>query len=147
MAFSPTLKDAALQMFIERKSLPDISKELSIPLKTLYNWKNKHDWQSYLRMGRIEMARSVEQEVYKMVQQMMDKQQLGNPTEVDKLAKLSKALERLNPKRDIFNNLFTILEGITDYTNRAHDAELTKVWQKHLKPIGQHLKNLFAPKE
>jgi hypothetical protein len=147
MAFSPTLKDAALQMFIERKSLPDISKELSIPLKTLYNWKNKHDWQSYLRMGRIEMARSVEQEVYKMVQEMMDKQQLGNPTEVDKLAKLSKALERLNPKRDIFNNLFTILEGITDYTNRAHDAELTKVWQKHLKPIGQHLKNLFAPKE
>lgn len=147
MAFSQTLKDAALQMFIERKSLADISVDLNIPLKTLYNWKNKNDWQSYLRMGRIEIARNVEQEIYNLVQQMMDKQQLSNPAEVDKLSKLSKALERLNPKRDIYNNLFTILEGITDYSNRAHDQELTKVWQKHLKAIGAHLKNMFAPKE
>lgn len=146
MAFSQTLKDAALQMYIERKSLADISADLNIPLKTLYNWKNKNDWQSFLRMGNIEIARNVEQEVFKMVKNMIDNESIGNPAEVDKLSKLTKSLERISPTRQIFNSLFSILEGITDYVNRAQDPALTKVWQKHLQPIGAHLKVLFAPK-
>lgn len=147
MAFTQVTKDLALQKFIEGTSLAEISSTLNVPLKTLYNWKSKYDWQSYLRMGNIEIARNVEQELYKLVKQMIDNESIGDPAQVDKLAKLTKALERISPNRTILNSLFRILEGVTDYVNRAHDQDLTKAWQKHLKPIGAHLKNIFGSKD
>lgn len=147
MAFTQVTKDMALQQFIEGNPLTEISATLNVPLKTLYNWKSKYEWSSYLRMGNIEIARHVEQELYKLVKKMIDTEAMGDASQVDKLVKLTKALERISPNREILNSLFRLLEGITDYVNRAHDPELTKVWQKHLKPIGQHLKNVFAPKD
>ncbi len=147
MAFTQVTKDAALNLFIEGYGMADIANRLDVPLKTLYNWKNKNDWQSYLRVGNIEIARSVEQELYKLVKKMIDNESIGDPAQVDKLVKLTKALERISPNRQILNSLFRILEGVTDYVNRAGDLELTKVWQKHLRPIGQHLKLIFSAEE
>jgi len=147
VAFSQVLKDLALAHFKEGKSMEQISQLLSVPIKTLYNWKSKYEWQQYLRIGNIEIACSVEQELYKLVKRMVDNESIGNPAEVDKLAKLTKSLERLAPNRQILNSLFRILEGITDYVNLAHDPDLSKVWQKHLRPIGEHLKNVFATRD
>lgn len=147
MAFTQLTKDLALQHFVEGKCLAEISSVLNVPLKTLYNWKSKYDWNSFLRMGNIEITMSIEQEIYKLVKTMINNESIGDPVAVDKLAKLTKALDRLSPNRQILNSLFRILEGITDYVNRAHDSELTKVWQSHLQPIGQHLKSVFAPKD
>jgi len=147
MAFTQVTKDAALNLFIEGYTMSEISTRLSIPIKTLYNWKNKNDWNSYLRVGNIEIARSVEQELYKLVKKMIDNESIGDPAQVDKLVKLTKALERISPNRQILNSLFRILEGVTDYVNRTQDLELTKVWQRHLRPIAQHLKLFFSAEE
>jgi hypothetical protein len=147
MGYTQITKDCALNHYIEGKSVDDISKTLGVPLKTLYNWRHKYDWDSHLRIGNIEIARNIEMEMYKLVQRMIDDESIGNPAEVDKLVKLTKVLERISPTRQIYNSLFRLLEGITDYVNRARDPELTKVWQKHLRPIGEHLKQVFAPKE
>lgn len=147
MAFSQSTKDCALQHFIEGKPPAEIASLLNVPLKTIYNWKSKGDWTSYLRIGNMEVARNVEMEIYKLVQKMCASEQFGNPADVDKLAKLTKALDRLSPNRQILNSLFRILEGITDYVNRSGDIDLTKVWQKHLKPLSTHLKNVFSAKE
>jgi hypothetical protein len=147
MAYSQSIKDRALSKFIEGESMDSIARSLNVPVKTLYNWKQKGDWQSFLRIGNMEIARNIEQELYKLVKNMIDNESIGDPAQVDKLVKLTKALERISPNRQILNSLYRILEGVTDYVNRAHDQELTKVWQKHLKPIGEHLKRLFAPKD
>jgi hypothetical protein len=77
---------------------------------------------------------------------MIENESIGDPAQVDKLAKLTKALERLAPNRQILNSLYHILEGITDYVNRIGDPDLTRSWQKHLKPLSEHLRSLFAPK-
>jgi hypothetical protein len=146
MAYSQVRKDSALAQFIEGKSLDEVSRVLNVPLKTLYNWRHKYDWDSHLRIGNIEIARNIEMEMYKLVRSMIDNESIGNPAEVDKLVKLTKVLERISPSRQIYNSLFRLLEGITDYVNRARDPELTKVWQKHLRPISEHLKLIFAPK-
>jgi len=147
MAFSQTTKDCALQHFIEGKPLADIAILLSVPLKTIYNWKSKGDWTSYLRIGNMEVARNVEQEIYKLVQKMCASEQFGNPADVDKLAKLTKSLDRLAPNRQILNSLYRIQEAITDYVNRSGDQQFSKAWQKHLKPLSVHLKNVFSAKE
>lgn len=147
MAFSQTAKDNALRMFIEGTSLADISVRLSVPLKTLYNWKAKLDWPSYLRIGNIEISRNAELELYKQVKAAIDNESIGDPSVVDKLAKLSKVLERLTPNRQILASMYRFLEAQTDYVNRSGDLELTKVWQKHLKPISEHLKSTFSAKE
>ena len=147
MAYTQVQKDSALAQFVEGKNLNTISKVLGVPLKTLYNWRKKYDWDSRMRIGNIDIAISIEQEIYKLLQKMIENKSIGNPAEVDKLAKLTKVLERINPSRQIYNSLYRLLDGVTDYVNRAGDAELTKVWQKHLRPLGEHLKLLFAPKE
>mgnify|MGYP000886531423 CR=1 FL=1 len=147
MAFSQVTKDLALQHFIEGKSLAQISNILNVPLKTLYNWKYKYDWASFLRIGNIEIAMSVEQEMYRLVQTMINNNTIGDPAQVDKLVKLTKALERLSPNRQILNSLYRILEAITDYVNLAQDPIFAKSWQKHLKPLSQHLKKVFSPKD
>lgn len=147
MAYTQVIIDQCLNLFIEGYSMEEISRRTNIPIKTLYNWKNKNDWASYLRVGNIEIARAAEQELYKLVKKMIENESIGDPAQVDKLVKLTKALERISPNRQILNSLFRILEGVTDYVNRAGDEELTKVWQKHLRPIGQHLKLVFSPEE
>jgi hypothetical protein len=147
MAYSQITKDCALNHFIEGKPLEEISTILDVPLKTLYNWRKRYDWDSHLRIGNIEIARNIEQEMYKLVQKMIDNESIGDPAQVDKLAKLTKVMERISPNRQIYNSLYRLLEGITDYVNRARDPELTKVWQKHLRAIGEHLRVVFAPKE
>jgi len=147
MAYTQVQKDSALAQFVEGKSLDTISTVLGIPLKTLYNWRKKNDWDSRMRIGNIDIAISIEQEIYKLLQKMIENESIGNPAEVDKLAKLTKVLERINPSRQIYNSLYRLLDGVTDYVNRAGDPELTKVWQKHLRPLGEHLKLLFAPRE
>lgn len=101
MAYSRVVKDNALNLFIEGKSIEDISEILNVPNKTLYNWRRKGDWDAYLRIGNIEIARSVEQEVYKLVKEMIDTGKVGDASEVDKLVKLTKALERISPNRQI----------------------------------------------
>jgi hypothetical protein len=147
MAFSQTTKDNALAFFIEGIPLADIASRLNIPLKTLYNWKTKNDWKSYLRIGNIEIGRNAELELYKQVKAAIDNESIGDPAVVDKLAKLSKVLERLTPNRQILGSMYRFLEAQTDYVNRAGDLELTKVWQKHLKPISAHLKSVFSAQE
>ncbi len=147
MAYSQVQKDSALAQFIEGKSLDEVSRVLRVPLKTLYNWRRKYDWDSRMRIGNIDIAISVEQEIYKLLKEMIEKRTIGNPTEVDKLSKLSKVLERINPSRQIYNSLYRFQDAIIDYVNHADDPELTKVWQKHAKAIGEYLKLIFAPKE
>ena len=147
MAYSQVHKDSALALFIEGKALEEVSRVLNVPLKTLYNWRKKYDWDSRMRIGNIDIAISMEQEIYKLLKTMIEDKTIGNPTDVDKLSKLTKVLDRINPSRQIYNSLYRLLEGITDYVNRSQDTELTKVWQKHLRPIGEHLKQVFAPKE
>jgi transposase-like protein len=146
MAYSQVQKDSALAQFIEGKSLDEVSRVLNVPLKTLYNWRKRYDWDSRMRIGNIDIAITVEQEIYKLLQRMIENESIGDPAQVDKLSKLSKVLERINPSRQIYNSLYRLLDGITDYVNRSRDPELTKVWQKHLRPIGEHLKLIFAPK-
>ncbi|MFA7543523.1 MAG: hypothetical protein WCY84_04040, partial [Candidatus Cloacimonadaceae bacterium] len=99
MAYTQVQKDSALAQFVEGKSLDTISTVLGIPLKTLYNWRKKNDWDSRMRIGNIDIAISIEQEIYKLLQKMIENESIGNPAEVDKLAKLTKVLERINPSR------------------------------------------------
>ncbi len=146
MAHSKSTRDTALQLFIQGTPIEKIAAEMKIPLKTVYNWKARHDWNSFLRVGNLEIARDVEAELYKLVKKMIENESIGDPAQVDKLAKLTKALERLAPNRQILNSLYHILEGITDYVNRIGDPDLTRSWQKHLKPLSEHLRSLFAPK-
>ncbi|MDD3535374.1 MAG: transposase [Candidatus Cloacimonetes bacterium] len=147
MAYTQVQKDNALAKFVEGKALTDISTQLGIPLKTLYNWRKKYEWDSRIRVGNIEIAITVEQEIYKLLQKMIETESIGDPAQVDKLSKLTKVLERINPSRQVYNSLYRFLDGITDYVNRTREPELTKVWQKHLRAIGEHLRQVFAPKE
>jgi hypothetical protein len=147
MAYTQITKDNAMSHFLKGKPLEEISTLLGVPLKTLYNWRKKYQWDSQLRIGNIEIANNIEQEMYKLVQKMIDNESIGDPAQVDKLVKLTKVLERISPQRQIYNSLYRLLEGITDYVNRTRDPELTKVWQKHLRAIGEHLRLVFAPKD
>jgi transposase-like protein len=97
MAYSQVQKDSALAQFIEGKSLDEVSRVLNVPLKTLYNWRKKYDWDSRMRIGNIDIAITVEQEIYKLLQKMIENESIGDPAQVDKLSKLSKVLERINP--------------------------------------------------
>jgi len=147
MAYSQATKDAALDQFTSNVSIEEISKNLGVPVKTLYNWKTKDDWSSYLRMGNIQIAREVEVKLYEHVQKMINSEQFANPGDVDTLAKLTKALDRLSPHRQVLASMAAILEGITNYANRAGDMDFARSWSKHLRPIAAHLKGLYAPQE
>jgi len=143
---SKSTRDNALQLFIQGITVENIATQLNVPIKTVYNWKVRHDWNSFLRVGNLEIARDVEAQLYKLVKTMIDNESIGDPSQVDKLVKLTKALERLAPNRQILNSLYHILEGATNYVNTAGDPELTKLWQKHLTPLSEYLRSLFAPK-
>jgi hypothetical protein len=140
-------KDIALDLYIQRKSLAQIHEITGIPLRSLYNLKHKYDWDSYLRIGNIELAKKAEEEFFKEINKAIEQDRLGDPGTVDKLTKLGKVLERLLPKRQLLNNIYSILEAQTDYINRLGNPELAQLWQKHLAPLAEHLRLTFAGKD
>lgn len=136
-----------MTMYLEGRKMAEISKELQIPPRTLYNWRREMDWDKYKRVGNISIAKVVELQLYQMIHDMADNDLMGDPSEVDKLAKLTKVLDRLNPSRQVYNSLFTFLQAITEYVNRSRDTELVSAWKMHIEPISEHLKTKFAPRE
>lgn len=142
-----TQKDLALDLYIQRKSIADIQKLTGIPLRSIYKLRVKYDWDSYLRIGNIELGKKAEEEFFNQINKAIEQDQLGNPVTVDKLTKLGKVLERLLPKRQLLNNIYSILEAQTDYVNRLGSPELAQLWQKHLAPMAEHLRLTFAGKD
>jgi hypothetical protein len=61
MAHSKSTRDTALQLFIQGTPIEKIAAEMKIPLKTVYNWKARHDWNSFLRVGNLEIAATSKQ--------------------------------------------------------------------------------------
>ena len=90
MAYTQITKDNAMSHFLKGKPIEEIGTLLGVPLKTLYNWRKKYQWDSQLRIGNIEIANNIEQEMYKLVQKMIDNESIGDPAQVDKLVKLTK---------------------------------------------------------
>lgn len=147
MAYTMHDRDRAMMLYLEGNSMAQISKELKIPSKTLYNWRRRYEWESYKRVGNIEVIASVEKQLYKLLQDMAENDLLGDPAEVDKLAKLTKVLDRIAPTRQIYNSLYLFMEGITEYITKTQDHDFAKLWQEHIPAIGEYLKKRYAPKD
>ncbi len=147
MAYTIVDRDNAMAMYLDGRTMVDIENTLKIPIKTLYNWRRRYNWDEYRRVGNISAAKLVEMQLYEMLQDMANNDKLSDPSEVDKVSKLMKVLDRMNPSRQVYNSLYMFLEAITKYVNQSRDPELVSAWRAHMSSISEHLKALFAPKE
>jgi hypothetical protein len=63
---------------------------------------------------------------------------------VDRLSKLLKVIEKLNPERIQLANIFQLLRDVADFVANLGDDNFTKSFQKHLPDIADHLREKYA---
>ncbi len=80
--YSPEIKQLCKEMYVKGLTIADIAGQTPVPEKTLYNWRNAEDWDSFCPPDSVETA------LARRICRLSEKEN-KTPAEVDELAKLA----------------------------------------------------------
>jgi len=140
------LKEQAKTMYLEeRTKLPDIAKKLRKPLSEITNWKENGKWDNEIYIiGNIGLSRELNTEFIAEVRKALKEKKIAEPATVDKLTKLLKIIEKLNPQRIRLANIFQLLKDLTDFVMKYTDDDFSKKYQKYLPEMADWLRGKYA---
>jgi len=140
------LKQQAKTMYLEERcKINDIAVKLRKPENHIKRWKEDGKWDKEIFIiGNIGLSRELNTEFVKAVRQALKEQKLTDPGTVDRLSKLLKVIEKLNPERIQLANIFQLLRDVADFVSNLGDDSFTKSFQKHLPDIADHLREKYA---
>ncbi|HOD52923.1 MAG TPA: hypothetical protein PKJ08_00210 [Candidatus Cloacimonadota bacterium] len=145
MAYKITEINKAKQLYIvEGQRIEDIANLLKIPVKTVYAWKRKGEWDKALRStGNIGMAMEMQKAFEQEVQKAIEEKRLTDPATADALYKTSKLMEKLLPKKIMLANIFNMLEDVTNYIKTIGNDKFLTEWVKYLPEISDFLRKKY----
>lgn len=145
MAYKKADINKAKQFYvIEGQKIEDIAKIMKIPLKTVYAWKKKGEWDKALRStGNIGMAMEMQKAFEEEIQQAITEKRLTDPSTADALYKTSKLMEKLLPKKIMLANIFNLLEDVTNYVKTVGNDKFLNDWIKYLPEVSDFLRKKY----
>lgn len=131
---------------LEGKTLEQIQGLLSIPLKTLYNWKNKFAWDEDIKNGGgLSIYLEMQQQFVQKIKESMNNGTLTDPGTVDSLWKLAKLLEKMMPQRVMLSNIFKFMEDMVHYfINSEEENEFMSKIHAHIPKLADYLRKKYT---
>ena len=130
---------------VEGKSIDEINQLMRIPQKTLYNWKERYEWNETIRgTSNIALAMNMQKQFLESVQQAIKDKKLTDPSVADALYKTSKLMEKLLPQKIMLANIFNLMEDISIYIRTyVRNDRFKDDWTKYLPEIADHLRRKY----
>lgn len=126
------------------KNIEEICEKTNIARRTLERWITKYKWR-YLREQYHTSAIGIYAKLRKMLEKDVNELQNLDPKSVDKITKVVKTLERMDPGGD---KLGTVLELMEDYSHylRANDPQAFEMFQKTLPGFLEYARAQYSSK-
>lgn len=147
MAYKTDTIETAKQFYvIEKREATDIANALQIPLKTVYNWIKKGNWDKLRpNSGTLSLAMDMEEAFTKKIREAIDNGTLTDAGTADSLWKTAKIIEKLKPQKMLLSNIFTFLQDMVDYfVTTTDDPDLLKLIQTHIGQFADYLRKKYA---
>ena len=140
------LKEQAKTMYLEeRTKLPDIAKKIRKPFSEISKWKENGKWDNEIYIiGNIGLSRELNTEFLAEVRKALKEKKIAEPGTVDKLTKLLKIIEKLNPQRIRLANIFQLLKDLTEFITKYADDDFAQKYQKYLPEMADWLRGKYA---
>jgi len=127
-----TAYPAAYKLYVIEgvKNRNEIAERSGISRRTLDRWISKYNWNE-LREKYHTSAIGIYAKLRKMLDEDVQKLQTLDPKSVDKITKVVKTLERMDPSGDKLGLVLEIMEDYAHYL-RANDPDAFEMFQKTL---------------
>ena len=139
--------EEALQLYtLEGKTIKEIYEKFKVPERTIYHWRNKYDWDNYIKAGgQIGIAINLQKQFIEELQIAIENKKLTEPKTADSLLKTSKILEQLMPRATSLSNIFNLFDSLVDFiTGYLDDEEFIKMFQKYLPEMSDYVRKKFT---
>ncbi|MFA5646518.1 MAG: hypothetical protein WDA18_09265 [Candidatus Ratteibacteria bacterium] len=149
MAYTQIERNHAENLYvIEGKSINEIGNIMKIPIKTLYAWRKKDEWDLTIKTSSatglaLELSKSMSNELKKA----MAEGTLSDPKTADALSKIAKIVEKIQPERTMLSNIYIMLDDVTKIIHHLNAPELMALWLKHIREISDELRKKYASGE
>jgi transposase len=140
----------------ELKEIPEISKMLNVPEKTVYRWKTEDkeegtDWdkeREEIRMTSFSAAKSMLRAVVTRLDSMV--KEIGethkiNPSEVYALRQLLKSVKEIQKDVDALGNVMLMMQEFTDFL-AARDPDMLQKLHPYLVEFGNEMSKKYGRK-
>jgi hypothetical protein len=147
MAYKKAVKEHAKSLYVlDGKPLEEISKIISVPLKTLYGWRKKNNWDDAITYGgTINLVAEMQKAFAEAVKKAIESDTLTSPAVADSLYKTSKLMEKLLPKKMMLANIFNMFEDIVMYAKTYIDNDrFIDDLTKYLPEIADFLRKKYS---
>lgn len=131
---------------LQGKKLDQIAELLNIPLKTLYNWKKKFNWDNDIRVGgSLSLYLEMQQQLVEAIKDALANGTLTDPATTDSLWKLEKLIEKRMPQRVMLSNIYSFVEDTVNYFINCGESNefLTKI-HEHLPQLADYLRKKYT---
>lgn len=145
--YSDSVVETARQYYVlEGKSVTQICETLKLPLKTVYNWVKKYEWDKDIHLsGGFNLFLEMQKQFVERIKLACDRDELTDPGTVDSLWKLAKLLEKMMPKRMQLSNLFKFMEDLVTYfIGTGEDEEFMTKLHQHVPQFADYLRKKYT---
>lgn len=147
MAYKQSVIETARQFYVlEGKTVDQISQGLNIPLKTVYNWVRKYEWDKDIKnAGNVGLYLEMQRQFQAKIQEAIDAGRFADPSTADALWKTAKIMERMAPQKMMLSNIFNFLEDLTTYfTAKVDDADFMEKYKSVLPELADWLRKKYT---
>lgn len=148
--YSESVIETARQYYVlEGKTYQQISEVLRIPVKTVWNWIKKYEWDKDIRnAGGFNLFLEMQKQFVAKIKEAIDAETLTDPGTVDSLWKLAKLMERMMPKRMQLSNLFQFVEDLVGYfVASGEDADFLAKLHYHVPHFADYLRKKYTTEQ
>jgi len=138
--------EKAKTMYLEeRQKLTEISRVLNRTVNEISTWKKKGKWDAEIFIiGNIGLSRKLNEEFVKEVRTALKENRIAEAATADKLTKLLKIIERLNPERIKLANVYQLLQDLTEFVCNLGDNDFSELFKKYLPEMSDYLREKYA---
>jgi len=141
-----TIETARQFYIVEGKSPREIAEVMKIPVRCVYNWIKKGEWDKDIRDGSgLALSMEMERQFVGEIRKALDEERLTDPATADALWKIAKMMEKMRPKRVMLSNVFSFMEDAVNYfVNNENDGEWLEKLHKHIPLLADWLRRKYA---
>jgi len=146
MAYKKIIKDHAKDLYLQGRTIPEVTKILDIPERTIMRWKKKYKWEdSEKSVSPLALVYQLQEAFNNKLQEALNDDTLGNPAVADSLVKLAKIMDRTIPKKIMLANILNMLTDVTAYfRNHVEDDAFIDQFSRYIPEIADFLKNKYT---
>jgi uncharacterized protein YjcR len=118
----------AMNLYLEGKTLDEISKIIPVSVRTLSAWKQDNDWEERRKRYRLNGEggfETLERRIIDFINKMESKEITSE--DADTLVKLIKSLRGLEKERDMVGMALAVMKRFAQFTSDRYPEEREKI--------------------